>query len=131
VNYAQHMRRLRDRQRADFALLNEEQVREQWQRRQAWLWQRFLGLLGQHINIVVACPVCSGVQLKPRSWPSFYECACGANVILDRWLPDDVERVATMSTQALARFAETHPRAIDLFDYPLEERLRDLSWEFD
>jgi hypothetical protein len=108
--------------------LNTEQVREQWQGRQAWLWQRFLGLSGQHINIVVACPVCSGVQLKPRSWPSFYECVCGVNIIiLDCWLPDGMERQTVMSNDELRRFAKEHPGAIDHFDYPLEKRLRDLS----
>jgi hypothetical protein len=44
---------------------------------------------------------------------------------------DMEKRVATMSTQALARFAEAHPGAIDHFDYPMEERLRDLSGEFE
>jgi hypothetical protein len=104
------MRRLRDRQRADFALLNEEQVREQWQRRQAWLWRHFLELPAWHVNVTAGCPVCQqGVQLRAHSWPAYFSCVCGTSVVLDRWLPDDVERVATMSTQALARFAERTP----------------------
>jgi hypothetical protein len=132
MTYAEHRQNEREHRRKRFAALSAEQQRVEWQKRQAWLWRHFLELPAWHINVTAGCPVCQqGVQLRAHSWPAYFSCVCGTSVVLDRWLPDDVERVATMSTRALARFAETHPRAVDQFDYPLEERLRDLSGEFE
>jgi hypothetical protein len=52
---------------------------------------------------------------------------CGTFVILDRWLPDGIERVTMMTYEGLDTFGKIHEKAFDLYDYPLEERLKDLG----
>ena len=47
-------------------------------------------------------------------------------MILDRWLPDGVERVTMMTNEGLAKFV-MHAKTYDLYDYPITERLKDLG----
>ena len=42
---------------------------------------------------VERCPVCSDVELTAHCWPEVFSCRCSAVIVLDRWLPDDRERV--------------------------------------
>jgi hypothetical protein len=128
MTYAEHRQNERKHRKQRFAALSAEQQRVEWEKRMRWLWRHFLDLPSWHVNITAGCPVCQqGVRLRAHSWPAYFSCVCGTNVVLDRWLPDDIERVATMSPRALARFAETHPGSVDQFGYPPAERLRDLK----
>jgi hypothetical protein len=111
------------------ALSAEEQAAA-WLRRQIYLWTQFLTnkWVQEHLTPTVGCPACEPppFHIVAHRWPEYYECVCGTFVILDRWLPDGVERVTVMTYEGLEEFFKTHEKLYDLYEYPLEARLRDL-----
>ena len=110
--------------------LSVEEQAAAWLRRQMYLWTHFLTSkwVKEHTNPVVGCPACESppFHLVAHGWPEYYECCCGTFVILDRWLPDGVERVTMMTCEGLEKFFKAHEKLYDLYEYPLEARLRDL-----
>ena len=64
---------------------------------------------------------------ETHDWPNYFECRCRVVTILDRWLPDDIERMTTMTCETLEEFTNSHSKLFDLYGYPLQERLADLD----
>jgi hypothetical protein len=126
MTYAEHRKRQREYEHAKWMALSESERERMWLRRQRYLWTTFLTLDRKWVNPTVGCPACSPLRLVAHSWPEHFECVCGAFVILDRWLPDGIERVTMMTNEGLAKFA-VNAKAYDLYDYPLEQRLQDLN----
>jgi hypothetical protein len=92
ITYGEFMRRKRQEERRAFAQLSEEEKAAAWKSRCQWLNSE-LSRLVQHGQRVDSCPVCSHIDLTTHSWPEAFSCRCGAVIVLDRWLPDDRERV--------------------------------------
>ena len=126
MTYAEHRQRQREYEHAKWMALAESERERMWLRRQAYLWTHFLTLDRKWVNPTAGCPACHPLGLVAHSWPEYFECICGTFVILDRWLPDGVERVTMMTNEGLAKFA-LHAKTYDLYDYPLEQRLQDLN----
>ncbi|SRR6266436_3005492 len=126
--YAEYRRRQREYEREKFAGLSEAERERIWLRRQMYLWTQFLvnKWVKEHASPVVGCPACGPYRLQAHHWPECFECVCGTFVILDRWLPDDIERVTMMTYGGLDKFFKMHEKVYELFDYPLEARLADL-----
>ena len=97
VSYAEYRRRQRDYERTQWAALTATEQAAAWQRRETYLWSHFLEMDKRWVNPIAGCPRCEGYRPLAPSWPSHFDCVCGTFVILDRWLPDDVERI-TMKT---------------------------------
>jgi hypothetical protein len=93
VTYGEFMRRKRQEERRAFAQLSVEEKAAAWKSRCQWLNSELPRLVhhGQRVN---HCPVCSQIDLTTHSWPEAFSCLCGAVIVLDRWLPDDKERVS-------------------------------------
>ena len=127
MTYAEHRRRQREYEQAKWAALSEAERGRRWLRRQMYLWTHFLLLDRKWVHPTVGCPACGPFRLTAHSWPEYFECVCGTFVILDCWLPDGVERVTMMTHEGLGKFEEMHAKVYDLYDYPLEERLKDLG----
>lgn len=127
ITFGEHRRRQHEYEREKFAQLSEAERKEAWLHRQMYLWTQFLLLDRKWVNPTVGCPACGPFHLTAHSWPEYSECVCGTFVILDRWLPDGTERVTMMTHEGLEKFAQMHAKAFDLFDYPLEARLKDLE----
>jgi hypothetical protein len=106
--------------------LSESDRERSWLRRQMYLWTQFLLLDRKWVHPTVGCLACGPFCLTAHSWPEYFECVCGMFVILDCWLPDGVERVTMMTYDELDSFRKTGTKVFDLYNYPLEERLRDL-----
>ena len=101
LDYGAHMRRQAEIRKREFALLSDAERKVAWEARKAWLW-------GPHplMNItweaVSSCPACEpNSRIAVHRWPSWCHCACGAQIIVDRWLPDDIERVTMRVPLAL------------------------------
>jgi hypothetical protein len=92
ITYGEFMRRKRQEERRAFAQLSEEEKAAAWKSRCQWLNSE-LPRLVQHGQRVDHCPVCSRIDLTTHSWPEAFSCRCGAVIVLDRWSPDDSERV--------------------------------------
>jgi hypothetical protein len=127
MTYAEHCQRQRDYERKKFAQLSKTEQDRIWLRRQMWLWTWFLQMDNKYVIPTASCPACAPIQLKAHHWPIYFECLCGTFVILDKWIPDGVERVTMMTHEGLEKFKKMHAEAYDLYDYPLEQRLKDLS----
>src|SRR6267154_325909 len=118
--YAEYRRRQREYEREKFAGLSEAERERIWLRRQMYLWTQFLTnkWVKEHTSPVVGCPACEPppfhlVKTK-NGWPEYFECVCGTFVILDRWLPDDIERTTMMTCEGLDKFFKIHEKAYDL-----------------
>jgi hypothetical protein len=46
------------------------------------------------------CRFC-GTEPALRSWPAGFRCACGKAYVVDRWFPDNVERVYCMISKEM------------------------------
>ena len=125
--YAEYRQAQRDYELGKWMELSEAERDRAWLRRQMWLWTQFLLLDRKSVEPVVGCPACGPFRLTAHSWPAHFECVCRTFVILDRWLPDDIERVTMMTHESVEKFREMHVTAFDLYNYPLEERLADLN----
>jgi hypothetical protein len=125
--YAEYKRLQREYGREKFARLSEAERDRLWLRRQMYLWTHFLLLDRRWVNPTAGCPACGPLSLRAHSWPEYFECACGTFVILDRWLADGVEHVTMMKYAGLESFRNMHEKVFDLYEYPLEERLKDLG----
>lgn len=130
ITYGEWRRQERRRQRLEFMRLSITEQTAAWHRREAWLWTRFLQLEKQWVEPIPVCPTC-----RPSSWltassfPTFFKCACGVIVILDHWLPDGLERITMKTPHEVEEFARTGSKLDDLYDYPLEQRIKDLGLE--
>src|ERR1035437_4685621 len=132
MTYAEHRQRQHEYEHAKFAALSAGEQLTAWRRREAWLWTYFLQLDKKWVNPTVGCPRCQGSYgIVAPSWPAFFECVCLATIILDRWLPDGIERITIATPEELREFARTGAKLYDLYNYPLEERIRDLRTEGD
>jgi hypothetical protein len=127
MTYAEHRRRQREYEHTKWMALSESERERSWLRRQTYLWTQFLLLDRKWVHATVGCLACGPFCHTAHSWPEYFECVCGMFVILDCWLPDGVERVTMMTHEELKRFAGMHAKAYDHYDYPLEERLKDLK----
>jgi hypothetical protein len=125
--YAEYKRLQREYERTKWIALSEAERSRLWLRRQMYLWTQFLLLDRKWVHPTVGCPACGPFHLVAHSWPEHFECVCGTFVILDRWLPDNTERITMMTYEGLDKFRGIHAKAFDLYDYPLEERLKDLG----
>jgi hypothetical protein len=92
VTYGESMRRQHEHRRRAFSKLSEGEKSAAWKSRCAWLNSELTRLV-QHGQRVDSCPVCSPVDLTTHRWPEAFSCNCGCVIVLDRWLPDDKERV--------------------------------------
>jgi hypothetical protein len=92
MTYGEFMRKQREHRRAAFSKLSEEEKSAAWNSRCEWLTSELPRLVryGQQVE---RCPVCSHVELTAHCWPEVFSCRCSAVIVLDRWLPDDRERV--------------------------------------
>ena len=92
MTYGEFMCRQREHREAAFSKLSDGEKAAAWKSRCAWLNSE-LPRLVRHGQRIECCPVCSHVELTTHSWPEAFSCNCGAVIVLDRWLPDDRERV--------------------------------------
>jgi hypothetical protein len=92
ITYGEFMRRQREHRREAFSRLSEEVKAAAWESRCDWLTSE-LPRLARHGQRVELCPLCSDVVLTTHQWPEAFSCCCGTVIVLDRWLPDDTERV--------------------------------------
>ena len=92
MTYGEFMRKQREHRREAFSRLSEEEKSAAWNSRCEWLTSE-LARLARYGQQVERCPVCSHVTLKAHCWPEVFSCRCSAVIVLDRWLPDDRERV--------------------------------------
>jgi hypothetical protein len=92
ITYGEFMRRQREHRREAFSRLSEEEKAAAWESRCDWLTSE-LPRLARHGQRVELCPLCSDVVLTAHQWPEAFSCCCGTVIVLDRWLPDDRERV--------------------------------------
>jgi|ERR1700731_2055487 len=132
--YSEYRQRQREYERMKWRALSTEEQIAAWVRRQMYLWTHFLHgketWVKKQINPIVGCPACGPYRLQARSWPKHFECVCGTIVILDNWLPDQIERITMMTHEGLDKFFEMHEKVFDLYNYPLESRLADLrGWK--
>lgn len=133
MTYAEYMQRQREYEREKFARLSDAERLAAWERRQLFLWTNLLTLDKQFVNQIFCCVSCHlvwPIHWWPHWWPSYFECRCGVFMILDKWLPDGIERVTMKTYAQLEDFAREHPKLYDLYGYPFEERIVDLdsSW---
>jgi len=92
MTYGEFLRRQREHRREVFSRLTEEEKAAAWKLRCDWLHSE-LPRLVRHGQRVGLCSLCSVVALTTHRWPEAFSCNCGAVIVLDRWLPDDRERV--------------------------------------
>jgi hypothetical protein len=129
--YAEYRRRQKEYELEKWQALSAEEQAAAWLRRQTYLWTAFLTnnkWYREHLNPVVGCPACGPYRIRVlRGHPEHFACVCGTYIILDRWLPDGIERVTMMTSEGLKEFFKIHEKVGDLYDYPLDVRLRDLK----
>jgi hypothetical protein len=92
MTYGEFMRKQNEHRREAFSKLSEEEKSVAWNSRCEWHHSE-LPRLAQHGQRIECCPVCSHVELTAHCWPEVFSCHCGALIVVDRWLPDDRERV--------------------------------------
>src|SRR5258708_1174462 len=126
--YAEYKRAQREYELMKWQALSTEEQAAAWLRRQMYLWTQFLTnkWVKEHTSPVVGCPACGPYRLRTHQWPEYFECVCGTFEIRERWVGDGIEGTKMMTHEGLEAFAKMHARAFDLYDYPLEARLRDL-----
>src|SRR6266853_943900 len=107
VSYAEYRRRQRDYERTQWAALTATEQAAAWQRRETYLWSHFLEMDKKWVDPIAGYPRCGGYRPLAPSWPSHFDCVCGTFVILDRWLPDDVERITMKTPEELEDFLKS------------------------
>lgn len=92
MTYGEFMHSQRAHRRVAFSKLSTKEKAAAWKARCNWLRSELprLARFGQRVE---SCPVCSHAELVAHRWPETFSCSCGAVIVLDRWLPDDRERV--------------------------------------
>ena len=94
MTYAKHRNRQHERRRAAWAAASPEEKRKDIARRYDWLnnWMRMNPAFSMKI---AECRFC-GTEPALHSWPAAFRCACGEAYVVDRWFPDNIERVHRM-----------------------------------
>lgn len=98
AGYAEWRRHEREHREEQFARLSPTQKQQAWEARIDYLASEYLCNRSTRAELIERCPTCVPGLVLPNLgyWPAWYECLCGIMTVVDRWLPDHVERSFTI-----------------------------------
>jgi len=95
MTYAKHRSREREHRAKTWAATSPKEKRKAIARRYEWLADQ-MRTNPRFSREITECRFCGGTEPALRWWPTAFRCACGEAYVVDKWFPDDIERVHRM-----------------------------------